>query len=465
MAVIDTTAVNIGLPTISNAFDADLPTIQWVVLIYLLTVSALLLPLGRAADLFGRKRLYVGGFAIFVLGSVLAGSAQSVPWLIAARVVQAVGAASVQGNGMAIAATAFPLEERGKALGLMATTVAAAAVSGPNVGGILIDALSWRALFFMSTVVGPIGAFMSYRILREELLTVPRAGRGVLDWRGMISSSLALVFTLLVFSRGYLQGWTSPFILVSGLVAFGAWVAFFRAELRAEEPMIDLRLFKRRLFSLGSAAASLAFTSTSGMLFMMPFYIQGILGFEPRQAGLIMTPGAFMLAVTGPLAGRLSDRIGTRVLATAGMLLAAGGYLSLSQVDRDSSLAHVISALMMTMAGMGLFASPNTSSILGAVERERYGVASAFITLVRNLGQITGIAIASVLITLAITNVGLEADLGALREKDTTPSPLLIDSFVSGLHRVFFVFTGVALLTAALSLLRGAAGRAGALRR
>ena len=244
---------------------------------------------------------------------MLVGSAQNLPWLFTARGLQAVGAAAVQGTGMAIAVTVFGAEERGKALGLMATVVAFAAVSGPVLGGVLIDAVSWRAIFFVSAVVGPIGAALTYKVLREEHISQP-IGREErrLDWYGMITSAVALVFTLLLFSRGPSQGWTSSFILGSGAVAASSWIAFFWVEVRAEHPMIDLALFRRRLFAMGGMASWLAFTATSSMLIMMPFYLQGILDFEPREAALIMTPSAFMLAVCGPFSGRLSDRIGTR---------------------------------------------------------------------------------------------------------------------------------------------------------
>ena len=456
MAVVDAGVVNISLPAISSHFDADLPTVQWVVSVYLLTITALLLPLGRAADLLGRKRLYVAGFAAFIVGAVLAASAQNVPWLLMARALQAVGAASIQANGLAITVSVFPPEERGKVLGLTATVVALGAISGPVFGGILVDAFGWRSVFFLSVVVGLLGVTMARFVLKEERIATALDRRGKLDWLGMVTSAVAMASVLLVLSRGHSAGWTSPSILVTGAVAAVAIGAFFLAELRVKEPMIDLGLFRRRAFALGSLAAFLAFVAVVANAIMMPFYLQGVLGYQARTAGLVLTPWAFMLAFTGALAGRFSDKIEARVLSTLGMLVVCGALLALSRLGAHSSVAHVVIPLMALGAGMGMFSPANQNSVIGAVERERYGLVSAFLNLMRNTGNVAGIALATLIVTLSITSLGVEPDLGILREEGAAANPLLVQGFVSGLRQTFLISAGIVALAALASAFRGA---------
>ena len=307
--VIDMGIVNIALPTITAHFDASLTAVQWIVLIYLVIISAILLPIGSASDRFGRKRLYVIGFLLLSGGAALAAAAPSLPWLFGARAIQAVGAASVQGLSMAIAVAVFPPQERGRALGLMATVVALGAVTGPPIGGVLVDAFGWRAVFLVNTALAPLGALFALVALKDAAIGTPSAQGGKTDWAGAVTSSTALVSVLLVFSRGSEVGWTSPFVLAFAAIAVVSLALFIAAELRAEHPMIDLALFRRSAFTLGGIAGWLVFASASAYVMVTPFYLQGVLEYRPREAALIMTPTAFVLAVTGPIAGRLSDKL------------------------------------------------------------------------------------------------------------------------------------------------------------
>ncbi len=455
LSVVDYGVVNIALPTISGHFRSSLPTVQWVVSAYLLVIVALMLPLGRAADLLGRKRVYIAGFVFFVAGAALSASAQSMTWLLIARGVQAVGAAAIQGNGMAISVSVFPQSERGKVLGFNSTVVALGAISGPSFGGLLIDLFGWRSAFLLPVCLGTAAAALSAAVLDERRIASAARSGGRLDWPGMATSAAGLVCLLLVLSRGHSDGWTAPSTLAMAAAAAASLSAFVAIELASPSPMIDLRLFQRRLFALGSMAGFLAFTGLVANTIIMPFYLQGTLGFSARVAGVITIPNMAMMAVAGPLFGRLSDRIGARVPGTLGMLCVGGGFLALTRLDESSRVWEVILPMMLSGLGMGMFQPANNSSILGSVEPERYSVVASFLTLVRNVGQVTGVVVASLVVTLAITNLGVEPDLGALRDPTRTPDPLLVRGFINGMHYTYYVSAGAMAVAALCSLARG----------
>ncbi len=450
MSALDVGAVNIALPTVSAHFDADLSTIQWVVSIYLLVLGATLLPMGRAADLLGRKRLYVTGFVIFIAGSVLAGAAQNIEWLLVARACQAAGAAAVQATGLAIAISTFPENERGKVLGTVVTIVGLGIVAGPVVGGGVIDLFGWRAAFFINGVVGPIGLILAARIISND--RDPTQAKGRLDVVGMLTSALFLVAAVFFVSRGNAAGWGSSTIVGAGALAGIALALFLLHESRTKDPMIDLALFRRKAFALGSFASFLAFSAIVSSAFMVPFYIQGVLDISPARSGLILAPQAVMLAVAGAVFGRLSDRVDRRILATAGMSLTTASLLVLSRLDTDSGLLEVIVPLMGVSLGMGMFSPANNGSVVNSVEPERYGLVSGFLALMRTIGQVYGIAVATLIVSIAITSFGIEPDIGALRDEVKEPSRLLIDGFITGMQRVYLFGAAMSGMAAILSL-------------
>ena len=450
--VVDATAFSIALPEVSSHFSAGLPTIQWVVLIYLLVITALLMPMGRAADVLGWKRLYIAGLAIYVVGALLGASAQNVPWLLAARAVQAVGSAAIQGIGMAIAVAVFPPEERGRVLGLNVFVVAVGATTGPVFGGLLVDAFGWQSVLVTTALLALAAMAIGYVVLKQDRLATADAQRGSLDWLGMVTSAVAIIAMVLVLSQGQSAGWTSPLVLTAGGVAVAALAAFLVAELKVPQPMIALTLFTRRRFALGNASTLLSFAAASGSAFLMPFYLQGVLGIQATTTGLVLAPFAVMIGVVGPIAGRLSDRIGFRAPAVLGLSVACGSLIALSRLDADSSAVHVALIMMAMGAGIGTFGPANTSSILGTVDRKHYGLGTGFYVLMRNMGQVTGVAVATLVITLAITSLGVAPDIGLLRDEGATSNPLLVNGFVTGMRKVYLVFAGMMALGALLSV-------------
>ena len=451
-SVVDHGSVGVALPSIATHFHADIPSVQWLMIGFAMTIIALLLPMGRLADLIGAKRVFVMGSLVIITGSIIAGTSSDLAVLIVARIVQGTGAAMTQGTGMAIVIGAFPPGERGKAIGLIMTMVGTGAVAGPALGGFLVDAFGWRAVFFATIPMVLASVAMCLAVLpggtEPRRVRSPQATR--FDWLGALLSSSALLALLLGISNAHRVGWTSPPILAAVAAFAGLLTAFVWWELRVSSPMLELRLFRRRNFFLGVTANYLMFMGSSAVLFMTPFYLQNVLGFKPSVAGLAVVPGAMCMAILGPLSGRLSDRFGWRKFTVAGLALSTTGIAILSQLSADSSLLHVIPALMMTSSGMGTFYSPNSSSILSAVERENHGVISGLVNLIRNAGNVVSIAVATAIVTATMGSLGYEPSLDAVRQAGASG---VSEAFTTGLRYAFIAMIGSLLAALILSAL------------
>lgn len=439
LAVVDIGSLNIALPTIGQHFGAPLPTVQWLVLANSLTISVLLLPLARLGDLRGRRSLYIAGFAIFVAGAAAGATAFNLHMLIAARVVQGIGSALVQGNSMAMILSAFSPQERGKALGLNLAVVGFSGVIGPSLGGFLAGGLGWRSIFFVNLGIGLCITVLSF-VLLDRIRFGPAAAsvsRPAFDWPGAVLSGLTLLLFLLVMTNGNRQGWTSPLILAGAAAAAAALLAFVARELTAAAPMLELRLFQRLPVTLGVAAAWIAFMGTAAILFLTPFYLQNVQGLSPQRAGLVLIPGSFAMAVTGALSGRLSDRFGGRWFAMAGMACSAASFFLFAIfLQPASSPALIIAFLILMFIGHGLFNSPNQNSVLSALEQSRYGVMTALMQLVRNSGNIVGIATATVVVVATMGAQGFDPNLAAVTR---TSGQDVAASFVSGVRHACLV--------------------------
>ena len=454
-SVVDHGSVTIALPSIAEDFNTNLPSVQWVVIGYSLTISALLLPMGRLADMVGRKRIYVLGGLILVIGSVGAGLAPNLGTLLVVRFVQGVGAAMTQGTSMAIITGVFPANERGRAIGLIMTTVGVGAVVGPVIGGLVVDALGWPAVFFMTIPLVLVGIAATLGVLKNWESEKAPSGSGF-DWLGAVLSTGMLVSLLLGLTTAHKAGWTSLPILAAFVLSASLLGLFIWWELRTKAPMLDLRFFRVRTFSFGIGATFFTFLGMSAVLFLMPFYIQNVLGYSPKVAGLVVVPGALSMAVMGSVSGTLSDRFGWRWFTVGGLAASTVGLLLLTRITETSSVWTVIPGLVLTSSGMGLFFSANSSSVLSAVDRANYGVVAGFLNLVRNSGNVVSLAIAITIVTATMGSMGFEPSLEAVRGETVEG---VRHAFTTGLRYALFVMAGLSLAAITLSFFQGRPSR------
>ena len=450
VSVVDNGSVLVALPEIEEHFHSTLPAVQWVVVGNALAISALILPMGRLGDIVGRKWVYIGGLAIFVVGSLLAGLALNLPWLVTAKVFQGFGSAMIQGNGMATVISSFSGAERGKALGTHMSVVGSGAIAGPAIGGLLVASFGWQSVFFINVPAGILTIVISWLVLGSGQ-EAPELGRASsrFDWLGAGLSAMALLAFLLVVGNGHRLGWSSPAVLLGAAATVALLAGFVWWELRTASPMLELRLFKRKLVAIGASAAWLSFMGMSSSRFMMPFYLQRVLEISPRDVGLLLIPPAVCMVLFGPVSGRLSDRFGWRVLTVSGLACSAIASLVLAFTLAESTpVIFIVLMLMVQSAGMALFNSPNQSSLLSAVERTQYGVVSALTQLIRNSANVTSIAVATTVVVVTMGTYGVEPSLDAV-------SPEVADAFVAGLKWAFLLMAAMLVTGVALAVIRG----------
>ena len=452
VTVMDQSGVNIAIPGIADQFDADIPAVQWVTLGYVLSTSAFLLPMGRLADMVGRARVYLAGLLVFMGLAAIAGAAQMLPMLIAAKVLQGVGAAAIQANGMAMIVGAFPDRERGRAVGLHMTVIGTGSISGPIIGGLLISGFGWRSVFYAGIPMGLIAVAAGLAVLRREAPTRLGSAGARFDWPGAGMSSGALITFLLGMTNGQRLGLGSPFVVAAFSAAILLFVAFIWWERRASDPMLDLGLFRSKLFSMGVSARFVSFLGSSSVFFLMPFYLMQILGYPASRAGLMMVPGSICMAIMGPISGRLSDRIGTRWLAVAGMALSAAAMFTFSRLTVDSTPLHVMFGMVLSGSGMGIFASTNTSAVMSALGREKYGIVSALLSVTRTSANVTGIALATTIVAVAMGSLGYEPSLAGVADEGSEGVKL---AFTTGMQRAYLLAVALVLIAMVLSALRG----------
>jgi EmrB/QacA subfamily drug resistance transporter len=389
LATIDGSIVNVALPTLVRELQTEFAIVQWVVLAYLLTLTTLMLSVGRLADMIGKKSIYMTGFVVFTLGSVLCGLAPTVYWLIGFRVMQAVGAAMVFALGTAIVTEAFPPQERGKALGVVGSVVSIGIVIGPTLGGILIEGFSWHWIFMVNLPVGIIGTILVWRFVP---LTQPE-GEQKFDYWGGITLFVALISLLLALTLGQNWGFTDRRVLLLLGLSLISTLFFLGIERYTPQPMIELSLFQNRLLNINLITGFLAFMSVAGALILVPFYLENMLGYGPQQVGFLLAALPVMLGIVAPISGVLSDRLGTRTITVVGLAVLMLGYYGLSTMTIETTTLGFVLRYALIGLGFGIFQSPNNSAIMGSAPRERLGIVSGLLAVNRSLGQTTGIAI------------------------------------------------------------------------
>jgi EmrB/QacA subfamily drug resistance transporter len=441
LATIDGSIVNIALPTLVRELNTDFPTVQWVVLAYLLTLATVMLSMGRLGDMLGKKPVYTAGFILFTAGSVLCGLAPTVHWLIGFRVVQAIGASMTMALGMAIVTEAFPPHERGRALGISGTVVSIGVVVGPTVGGLILGAASWHWIFFVNLPVGIVGTLLVLRFVPD----FRPAGGQRFDFAGAVTLLISLLSLLLAMTLGQRLGFADQRVLL----LFGLWAAFLAIfvaiERRSPQPMIDLNLFRNRLFSVNLVTGLFTFISMGGTIILMPFLLENVLGYSTRQVGLLMATVPLGIGVVAPISGSLSDRVGTRPITVVGLVAMLLGFYTLSTVTTEMTTLGYILRFLPVGIGMGIFQSPNNSAVMGAVPRRRLGVASGLLSMTRTLGQTTGIAVLGALWASRVVFHSPTTLPG-----DVTNAPATAQ--VAGLHDTFLVVIGLLAIGLALSI-------------
>lgn len=442
MAVLDSSIVNVALPLIATSFGVDLAMAQWIVSAYLLVISSLLPLFGKVGDMYGRRKVYLLGFVIFTIGSLLCSLSNSIWILVASRIVQAIGASILMSNSPAIVSATFPGKERGRALGMTGTVVALASMTGPSLGGILVGQFNWQSIFYINLPIGLVAYVLGYLILPEE----ERTSQGTFDFMGAILFALGMTGLLVVLSHGQEWGWGSSPVLIISVVTVVLLSLFVWHEGRVKHPMIDLSLFKRWPFLAGNVSGLLSFMAMFSNNMLLPFYLHSVLLLSPTEIGLAITPFPLLMAVTAPVSGYLSERVSPVVLTSSGLSILMLGLLYLSTLDAQSVVWQVAIGQAVMGIGNGMFQSPNNNSVLSSVPTSKVGLASGISALMRNVGMISGIAVA-----VSVFESKRKQELAGLTTLDNTA---YLHAFLSAYHVALVIGACFAGFGAIISLSR-----------
>jgi len=386
-------AVNIALPQIGKELSLDAITLGWIATAYLLSSATLLVPFGRIADIYGRRKIFTCGIVILTLSSLFSGMANSATMLISCRVFQGVGGAMLAGTAVALLTTVFPANERGKVLGINVAATYVGLSLGPVLGGILTHNLGWRSIFFL-------GAILGVAVIGVVLWKLKGEWTGAkgekFDSVGSIIYILGLI--ALVYGFTLLPERLGVGLIIGGIIGLSAFV---RWEMRTRSPVLDLSLFKNsKAFTFSNVAALINYSATFAITFLMSLYLQYLKGFNPESAGLILVAMPAMQAILSPLAGRLSDRIEPRLIASAGMALTTIGLVIFIFLSAETPLGLIIGNLLLIGFGFALFSSPNTNAVMSSAPNTAYGVASATLATMRQIGMVLSMGIAMLMFTL-----------------------------------------------------------------
>ena len=447
MATINSGTLIIALPDLERELHTSLLQLVWVILAYMIASTVLVLTAGRLSDLFGRKKAYVAGFVAFALASLGAGFAGDGTQLIVWRVIQGIGAAFLFANAAALVTDAFPKRQLGVAMGTNTMVAAIGLVLGPVLGGLLVS-LSWHWVFWFNVPFGLIGALWGGLVLHE--LAKPDEQRG-LDLLGTTAFVIGLTGLVFGISKGGISGWGQPLVIESLVVAAVLLPVFVLIESRGRAPMLDLAIFKDRLFAAATGAAFINGLSRFALMFVFVFYFQGAQGDDPITAGIKLAPLAVGMLVSSPLAGVWADRRGSRALAALGMLVTAAGLAAMTTLQVHTPYWETGLWMFVVGIGSGMFNSPNTAAMMGTVPAHRRGVAAGARMMLQNTGAVLSIAFVLAVVTAAVPKPvlfkifsGLASGLGAAK----------LDPFIANMHTALWALAATSLVGAAVSLLR-----------
>ena len=400
-------SITIALPSIGSELAMDAISLGWVATAYLLAAAMFLVPFGRIADIYGRKRIFTYGILTYTVASMLSAIAPSAAVLIASRVLQGIGGAMIFSTGVAILTSVFPAEERGKALGINVAAVYLGLSLGPFLGGLLTEHFGWRSIFVLNVPLGLIIiAFIFWKLKGEWA----EAKGEKFDITGSVIYSLMLIAIMYGFTR--LPDMSGVWLIVIGVMGV---VAFVKWEMKVKSPVLNIGLFRNNtVFALSNLAALINYSATFAVAFLLSLYLQYIKGLSPQNAGLILVAAPVVQAIFSPLAGRLSDRIEPRILASVGMGLTATGLVLFTSLSERTSLGFIVAGLVILGFGFALFSSPNTNAVMSSVEKRFYGVASGTLATMRQIGMTFSMGMAMLLFALYIGRVQITPEYYSL---------------------------------------------------
>ncbi len=442
MSTLDSSIVNVALPIMATSLNVTTGVIAWVVSAYLIVVSIFILFFGRLGDLKGQVKIFRLGLTIFTIGSFLCGVTHSVPLLIAARAIQAIGSAATMANSQGIITRSFPQNERGRALGINGAFVALGALVGPALGGFIISFASWEYLFWINVPIGIAVLAVSFKLLSGDEPTINEK----MDFRGTALFILAILPFSYALEDGQAVGFSNPTILICFFVSIVAFVLFIKAEKKMEAPLLDLQIFQNKWFSISIFCAFTSFITISCSNIILPFYLQNALGLTPGNAGLYMTIYPLVLALVAPFSGYLADKIGSEILTLFGLGLTSIGLFLMSSLNEQPSFFMMGLYISIMSLGNGLFQSPNNSLVMSMLPREKLGIGGSVNALVRNIGMVVGIALST-----SILYSGMSAKIG----RHVTGYVVgRADAFVFGMRIAFITAASISTIGAVITAIR-----------
>jgi EmrB/QacA subfamily drug resistance transporter len=435
MIMLDNTIVNVALPSIERSLHMSISSLEWIVTAYALTFAALLITGGKLGDLYGRRKMFIAGLVVFTLASLACGLAPSAGFLIGARAVQGIGAALMNPATLSIITATFPPKERGQAIGIWAGVSALALAIGPLVGGLIVDNINWHWIFYVNIPVGVVGIIVSRLVIAESRDTSHEQS---IDLPGLVTSSGALLALSYALIEGNRHGWGSPEIVGLFVGAAVLLAAFIRLELRQRLPMLDLGLFKIGAFAGANIVAMLVSLGMFGVFFFISLYVQNVLGYSPTKAGAIFLPMTILIILIAPIAGKLSDRIGSRWLMGAGMSILGVSLLLYQRIGLHTGFWSLLPQLVLGGVGMALTMSPMTSAAMASVPVDKAGVGSGVLNSFRQVGGSLGIAL-----------------MGAILlnyQHPTASKVVAAQQFVNGLHAALLVSAFITFAAAGVAI-------------
>ena len=448
-SVLSGSTLMIALPVIMKDLNAGMAVVTWILMGYMLSLTILVPSIGRIADMFGRKKLYVSGFTIFTLSSFLCAISQTGMQLLIFRLIQSIGASLMVANSTAIVADAFPKKELGKAMGINSMIISIASIVGPVLGGFLIS-IGWRSIFYINIPIGIIGTLWAAFQLKESAVEKKKQK---FDFKGTITFSVGMLALLIALSIGGFTGWLNAAVIGLLVLSFLLLYLFVHIENKCESPMLDLRLLKNRVLAFAYASNLLNGIARGAVTFLLIFFFQGIKGIDPIQAGILLAPFALSMMVVSPISGFLCDKYGARVLSSAGLLVSAVGLFGMMFITQNTSIMELTIWMLIMGFGSGMFFSPNTSAIMGIVPADKRGIAAGVRTMANNAGSVLSIAISMAIISSSISPEAMQAlfigtQVGA--------EGIAVGQFVSGLRVAFTISFIFSIIAAVISYMRGA---------